>query len=69
MDSLQTRNFARGQLTYRIRHTWTWRRLSGSHTMSFRIRVENERKDSTSVAPDGVAKVKSVNYLLHSMFN
>ena len=43
--------------------------LDLTHTMSFRIRVENERKDSTSVAPDGVAKVKSVNYLLYSMFN
>ena len=36
---------------------------------SLRIRVESERGESTSVAPDGGAKVGPVNHLLYSMFN
>ncbi len=44
--------------------------LNLTHTMlSLRIRVKSERGESTSVAPDGRAKVGSVNHLLHSMFN
>ena len=71
MDLLQIRNFARGRLAHRIRHTRAWRRLSRphSHQLSFRIRVESERGESTLVASDGRAKVEPVNHLLHSMFN
>ncbi|XP_018342243.1 PREDICTED: uncharacterized protein F54H12.2-like [Trachymyrmex septentrionalis] len=44
--------------------------LDLTHTMlSLRIRVESERGESTSVAPDGEAKVGLVNNLWHSMFN
>jgi len=44
--------------------------LDLTHTMlSLRIRVESERGENTSVAPDGEAKVGPVNHLLHSMFN
>ena len=44
--------------------------LDLTHTMlSLRIRVESERGESTSVAPDSGAKVGPVNHLLHSMFN
>ena len=44
--------------------------LDLTHTMlSLRIRVESERGENTSVAPDGDAKVGPVNHLLHSMIN
>ena len=44
--------------------------LDLTHTMlSLRMRVDSERGESTSVAPDGGARVGPVNHLLHSMFN
>jgi len=64
MDLLQTRNFARGRLAHRIRHIRAWRRLSRphSHQLSFCIRIESERGESTLVALDGRAKVEPVNH-------
>ncbi|KYN21923.1 Uncharacterized protein F54H12.2 [Trachymyrmex cornetzi] len=44
--------------------------LDLTHTMlSLRIRLESERRESTSVTAAEVAKVGPVNHLLHSMFN
>ena len=68
MDLLQTRNFDSPIEFVIPGHGEDY--LDLTHTMlSLRVRVKSERGESTSVAPDGGAKVGPVNHLLHSMFN
>jgi len=68
MDLLQVRNFTRGRLTHRIRPGYGEDYLDLTYFMlSLRIRIESERGESTSVAPDGRSyKRGPLNHLLHS---
>jgi len=71
MDLLQTCNFARGRLAIEFvisEHGENYLNLTNT-MLSLRICVENERGKNISAAPDVVARIGSINHLLHSMFN